>query len=565
MKIVHVEQMRDIEAEIDSSGISYATLMERAGKAIADYALDIVADISQPRIMILVGKGNNGGDGLVAAKFMQEVRNDLIIQIYGLVARNDALTQALEGTTVVIANAEEDQDKRVLKHMSASADLIIDALFGIGIRLPLSQDVQRLLYTIQQAIEARKQMRPDDTLIDPSQSRQIPIAPPIHVLAVDCPSGVDCNTGNVDKQTLHADTTITFIAIKEGLIKYPAAKHAGRLLVANCGINDHHPALKDIPQTLVDARYVREHLPERSRSGHKGSFGRAMLVCGSTQYVGAAAFAMQGAYRSGAGLVTVATPRPVSQALAGQHPEPTWLPMPHDMGILSKEAVPLLREKMGNYHALLLGSGMVNEKATQEFVKTILAKKDVARKSQRNLGFQVQPQEAIQDDANDNDLPPLIIDADGLNILAEQDNWWELLPTNTIITPHVGEMARLAKTTVDDVKVNRWTLALEKAQVWQVVVVLKGAHTLIATPTGERWVLPFKTDALATAGTGDVLAGLITGFRAQGLTADKATIVGAYVHGLAGTLASQTQSTRSVIASDVVGAIGIALQQIEQS
>ncbi|MCI0351115.1 MAG: NAD(P)H-hydrate dehydratase, partial [Acidobacteriales bacterium] len=214
---------------------------------------------------------------------------------------------------------------------------------------------------------------------------------------------------------------------------------------------------------------------------------------------------------------------------------------------------------------MLVGPGLGTEKATREFLGSMLkhAQEPAAVKGKRRIGFQTGPDEQPNDAAAAVALPPLVIDADGLNLLAETESWWTLLPENTILTPHPGEMARLAKLETADVQKNRWQLARDKAQEWRVVLVLKGAHTLVAAPDGQFAVLPFKTDALATAGTGDILAGLIVGLLAQGMKPYDAAIAGAYVHGQAGKITASRSSSRSIIAGDIMLALGDAFAEID--
>jgi NAD(P)H-hydrate epimerase len=241
------------------------------------------------------------------------------------------------------------------------------------------------------------------------------------------------------------------------------------------------------------------------------------------------------------------------------------------MGVISENAVSLVLEQCKEYQALLLGSGWGQEDTTGNFIQQLLETSgmmSVSPKRRRSIGFSPLTAEPEQVEANDTplSLPPLVIDADGLNLLAEVDEWWQLLPEGTIITPHPGEMGRLAQLTTKDIQSNRWAIVAEKAEEWNVILVLKGAHTLIAAPDGRVTALPFKTDGLATAGTGDILAGLITGLLAQGMKPADAAVTGGYIHGLAGELAQKHQgSGRSVIASDVLGTIPEAWRIMENS
>jgi NAD(P)H-hydrate epimerase len=257
-------------------------------------------------------------------------------------------------------------------------------------------------------------------------------------------------------------------------------------------------------------------------NSHKGTYGKALIVAGSTNYRGAPALSARSAYQIGAGLVTVSAPQIVIDTIAGHILEATWL-LPGD------------DYSPADFDALLVGPGWGH--ANRDLLDHLLGQS----------------------------LPRLIIDADGLNLLAESPEWWKHLPPNTILTPHPGEMSRLSGLSTSEIQANRAAIAIQKAVEWNVILLLKGAHTLIAAPDGRVIVLPFKTDALAKAGTGDVLAGIIVGLLAQGGNPFEAAAVAGYVHGLAGELAAQTLgTTRSVLASDVSEHLAQALKRIER-
>jgi NAD(P)H-hydrate epimerase len=530
-KVVTTERMRAIEAAAAASGIAYAKLMEYAGRAVADRALQISAALPDPKITVLVGAGNNGGDGMVAGLFIAQDRPAATVRFYLLKERHDEFTQVARQANLMLVTAEHDVDKRLLRNMIASSDVVLDALFGIGVRLPLREEAARVLRTVNQALHERRNAQPPHLLLNPSATRQIPRPAPIYVLAVDCPSGTDCDTGELDKNALFADETVTFIAAKRGQFLFPAAAAVGDLTLSNAGVPLDFKEFATDPAAVLDAETVRRMLPVRAVDGNKGTFGKALIVGGCARYVGAPALAASAAYRSGAGLVTVATPEPVAGMLAPQQLETTWLPLPHENGFVQTAAAAILQTELPAYDALLVGVGLGRAPTTDAFLQQIVTNKLII---------------------------PLVLDADALNILAEQAQWWQQLPPNTILTPHPGEMARLTKRSIAEVQTQRWALVQAKAQEWNVILLLKGAHTLIAAPNGELAVLPFKTDALAKAGTGDVLAGIIAGLLAQGLKPLAAAICGAYLHGLAG----KRLGTRSAIASDVTAMVGRVLAEI---
>lgn len=537
IKVISVETTRKIEAAADAAGLSYDTMMENAGRAVALRVIERLKDKADARVTVLIGAGNNGGDGLVAGRIIAE-ESSALVRFYLLKPRStdDKNFAAVQVANHSVAHAQDDRDGRVLRNMVASADVVVDALFGIGINLPLRIDAAKVLRGVNQALnDTQLPENPLGVVINPSDPKShFQVSKP-YVVAVDCPSGLDCDTGALDPNTIHADETITFIAVKKGLLEFPGASAVGDLLVATIGIPDDLPELKESEHILADADLASKLLPARPLNANKGTFGKALVVGGSLNYVGAAGLTSMSAYRSGIGLVTVAAPRSIVNTLSGNFLEPTWIPLPEEDGLISKTAISELPSELDSYNVVLIGPGWGSSKNTHEFLLKLLDKK----------------------------LPHVVIDADGLNLLSEIDNWWKHLPPDTVITPHPGEMGRLAKISTEEVQANRWKIAAEKSAEWNLVLVLKGAHTLIAAPDGRITVLPFKSDALSTAGTGDVLAGLITGFVGQGVKPYEAAVLAGYLHGLAGNLAAEEQgNTRSVIAEDVLNTLASAITKI---
>lgn len=563
--ILDVAAIRETEAGADSAGYSYASMMDDAGRAAAERAMTLLSGRSEPKVTVLIGTGNNGGDGLVTGRYLMQLQPDAQVRFYLLTKRDDDLFLQVQESGGFIAFAEDDHDNRVLRNMVASADLVIDALFGIGARLPIKGEAAKILRGTTQALNERASARRPQITLDPTTGGQVERPPKTYVLAIDCPSGLDCDTGEIDKNALHADETITFIAAKPGLFAFPGAAAVGRLHVAPLNMPENIEPIVSGQHALLDNESVRNLLPQRPPDGHKGTYGKAMIVAGSINYTGAAGLAARAAYRSGAGLITVGGPAPVISTLAAQMLEATWLLLPHDLGVIADKAASVIHEELGTYDALLVGPGLGRESITRDMLRDLLGQKNSAQK--RRIGFGVvSPDSDGQETLNDNavTLPSLVLDADGLNLLAELPAWSSLLQAETILTPHPGEMARLCGMEVADVQKNRLALATEKAVEWNVILVFKGAHTVIAAPDGRAALSPFKTDALSKAGTGDILAGLIVGLLAQGLKPFDAAQVGVYLHGLAGVIAAQhEQSGRSVLAGDVADQIGAAFNAIE--
>lgn len=527
------EQIREIEKAAVDAGYTVNQMMQDAGREIAARAVSMLDGISSPRITVLVGKGNNGGDGLVAAALLSQMLPDSQIRLYLLDRRDDdPLMQSALEHGVFAAYAEDDRDGRVAKHVTASADLLIDALFGIGVRLPLRDTAQHTLRHVRQALTERTSARRANLSIDPTAPAQV-MRPTVRVLAVDCPSGVDALTGECDAVTLTADETMTFIGAKPGLLTRDAVRKAGSLTIVPLNLPDSVKPSVFASGTLLDNETVRNLLPARPSDSHKGTYGRVLVIAGSERFSGAAGLAALGAYRIGAGLVEIAAPAPVARSLQGGLLEPIWLPLGDD---------PLddtLRNSIAASDVVLIGPGMDGSALAADRTLAVLSH---VRETYPAL--------------------PLVLDADALNALAGVGAWANLLPKHAVITPHPGEMVRLLGVTTPDIQRDRFTSASNAAESGAVCV-LKGAHTLIAAANKPVRVSPFKTDALAKAGTGDVLAGAIAGLIAQGLAGIDAASAAVYIHALAGTLATRhVGAAAGVMAADVAGALPAALGQI---
>jgi NAD(P)H-hydrate epimerase len=551
VKIITVEKSRYLETKTDEGGTSFAEMMERAGRGTAR-AIQRRIGARGKRVLILVGPGNNGGDGLVAAHYLWEMGARVTCYLWKRSIDHDANLQRAKEDRLPMVWAEDDEGFEALRGLLTAADAVVDALLGVGVDRPISGTLKELLDAVRQTIS--EQSAPTglaETV--PSNS----IAPAPLIVAVDCPTGLNCDTGALDPAAVPADLTVTFAYPKQGLLRFPGAEAVGHIVVADIGIP---PELaEDVQLEMATAEAVQAWLPARPRSAHKGTFGRALIVAGSVNYVGAATLAGAGAKRVGTGLVTLALPMPIQPAVAARLAEATYLLLPHDMGVIASSAVPVLRKEFENYDALLLGPGLTQEKETITFVHTLLGLERSERRG--HIGF---VSSGPAESAEGSESPPLVVDADGLNALATADEWWKMLPPGTILTPHPGEMARLMgnEVTTQEVQADRDGHARRMAERWNAVVVLKGAFTVIAEPGGRVSILPFANPALATAGSGDVLAGAIAGLRAQGMEAFEAAVAGAYLHGLAGELAREDLGDMGVVAGDLPSQLPRALHSI---
>ncbi|MBC7233286.1 MAG: NAD(P)H-hydrate dehydratase [Chloroflexi bacterium] len=556
MKIVTVEQMRAIEKAADAQGLTYAEMMENAGRAVANWMER--QGVKDKNVLVLVGPGKNGGDGLVTAYYLHQAGASVSVYCGKRDTADDANWKRVQDAGIPTYRGEEDEHYKVLRRLATQADWVVDALLGTGVSRPITGALQEILSIMRKEVEHRKAGKYPETFVQP-----LPIAsgknhPSPMVLALDVPSGLNCDSGAVDPVTLPADVTITLAFPKVGLFLFPGANYVGELVIADIGIP---PKLaKDIVLEMTTPAMVKTLLPQRPKNGHKGTFGKVMVVAGSANYTGAPCLAASAALRVGAGLVTLGVPASIHPILAAKLSEATFLLLPHEIGALVPEAVKVLQEGLGGYDALLLGPGIGRDEKTVEFVARLLSLPLGEKKGR--IGF-VEP--TTEQEEKGQPLPPLVIDADGLNALSDIKGWAQFLHLHSrgvVLTPHPGEMSRLLGTTIEEVEANRIAMARQAAQEWGVVVVLKGAYTVIASPTGIAYINPFANPALATAGTGDVLAGAVAGLLAQGLPPFEAAVVGAYLHGLAGQMVSEELGLAGAVAGDLLPRLPLSIRRV---
>jgi hydroxyethylthiazole kinase-like uncharacterized protein yjeF len=353
-------------------------------------------------------------------------------------------------------------------------------------------------------------------------------------------------------------------AVKTGLLEFPAAKLVGQLRVVGIGLEEDDTASQAwqaVKRQVADADMAREILPPRPLDSHKGTFGTALAVVGSVNYTGAALMSGKAAYRSGAGLVTLAVPAPLHAALAGHFPEATWLLLPHEIGVISEAAAEIIRENLERPTAMLIGCGFGLEDVTKDFLSELIG--GSSRSGRGGIGFVTGSQK--EEKSKKADLPPLVVDADGLKLMARIPGWHALIPAPAVLTPHPGEMSVLTSLPIGEIQSDRIGTAEKYAKEWGHVVVLKGAHTVIASPDGLTTVIPVASPALARAGTGDVLAGLILGLRAQGVEAYPAAIAGCWIHAQAGLrTADLLGSTAAVLAGDILEGVEIVMAELSK-
>jgi len=539
VKLFSVSEMKALEKEANDSGLTYDVMMENAGKGIAKEIDIAYSHLDNKQAIALVGSGNNGGDALVALSYLSQNKWETCAYIVRPRDPDDPLISRLIKDKGKVLNLEDDKKYKQLVTMLETGSVLIDGVLGTGIKLPLKGEIAKILSFVKHYLETEQRK--------------------LHIIAVDCPSGVDCETGEVAAETIPAEMTVTMAGAKLGLLRFPAASLTGELRFASIGQIEGYHTYTENKKFIVTPELITHNLPIRPIDAYKGTFGTAFIIAGSVNFTGAALLAGLAAYRVGAGLVTMAVPAPLHDALAGQFPESTWVLLPHEVGVISSDAANVAYENSSKATAILIGPGFGMEDTTKEFLSRFLIEPGSHKKS--NIGF-IHHEESLGESKNLH--IPLVVDADGLKLLSKIEGWADLLPPGTILTPHPGEMAYLTGLMVEKIQEDRIEVARKYSSSWGHIVVLKGAFTVIAAPDGRIAVIPVASPALARAGTGDVLAGLIVGLRAQGVEAFEAAYTGAWIHAHSGLLAARRMgNTASVIAGDVLKAVPQVITELQ--
>ncbi len=531
MKVLTAPQMRDVDRlTVERYGIPSLQLMENAGTAIADYLLTAYPDMATRKVVILCGKGSNGGDGLVIARLLREHGTSAHVVLFAEPAavRGDAAAnlrrwqQGMGDLRAVTSQVEWEMARSLL----GDADLIVDALLGTGLAGP----AEGLMATVIEDVNAA----------GARNTRPAELRRP-QVVSVDMPSGLSSDAENHGGPVVAACATVTLTAPKAGQLVSRRADHVGKLIVRQIGTP---PALLDDDPNLklhwLEPGEFRGLPMVRQRAAHKGNFGHALLVAGSVGKSGAAALAGRGALRVGAGLVTVATPQDALPMVAAGMPELMTAPLAAtEAGTASMANLDYGRFDAisGDKSVLAMGPGLSTEAETGQFIRAVVAKTSL----------------------------PVILDADGLNAFATRTE--ELDSRNTpllAMTPHPGEMGRLLGVNSGEVQRRRLDVALDAAARWRAYVVLKGFSTILATPDGRAFVNTTGNPGMAKAGTGDVLTGILAGLTAEFGTEDWGRVLGLgiYLHGLAGDLAAARVGEAPLVASDLIEALPAAFAQL---
>jgi len=516
MKILTSAQMKEIDRQtIEEIGIPGPVLMENAGLQVFRVLQALFPRLPEERVIIVCGKGNNGGDGLVVARHLHNHGGRPVVLL--LAAKEEVRGDAglnlkiAEAIGVSISEIRTEAEWKKHRRLLRGATIIIDAIFGTG----LSQPAQGLYALAIGDINKTSAFK----------------------LAVDIPSGLSSDTAEIIGPAVRADLTIALGAAKIPHVFPPAEEYVGDFLVANISLPPHFLVATNLNLDMTERATLLPLFERRKRDSHKGSYGHLLIIAGSLGKTGAAVMAARAAYRMGAGLVTVATPRTCLPIIARSMVELMTEPLDEtETRTISATALPRVQTLAEGKDAIVLGPGLSTQESTCEFVWEFVSR---VRK-------------------------PLIIDADGINILALKQELLERLPKPAILTPHPGEFARLLGVSVAEVLRKKLELVPAFAERYGIYLVLKGYRTLVGAPDGRVFVNPTGNPGMATGGTGDVLSGMVGALLMQHHDPLLAALAAVYLHGLSGDLAAEKTGERALVASDLIRFLPRAIHSLEE-
>ena len=515
MIVLSPEEMRQRDKSAIEQGFPEILLMEEAGRSTAQMIYNKYREkkeLTGHHVLILCGKGNNGGDGLVIARFLDmwgfHVKIVLTAQeneMSQVSAKNLKLCQLRD---IEIINYQAN-DKNELYNLFANSDIIVDALLGIGITGKVRGKAQELISLTNQY---------------GAQSM---------ICAVDIPSGISAESGQILGQAIQADFTMTMAYMKTGLTLYPGRSYAGETNIVDIGIP---PVIED---SFEDNKYILEEieakalLPQRTETGHKGSFGKVAVIGGAEGMSGAPALTAQAALKTGAGLVRALVPQTIQDVVAAYNPAVMTEGLAVKENKLSLAAWSKIKQAADNYDVFAVGPGMDQSEDIKQLVEKILTTIN----------------------------KPVVLDADAINVLDK--DVLKQRQAVTILTPHPGEMARLIDKEIEYIKQNRIKITKEFAREYDVCLILKGAATTVGLADGDLFINPTGDHGLATAGSGDVLTGVLAGLLAQGLKDAQAAVLAPYIHGKAGQLGQKEKTAFSLTADEIIEFLPAAFKKLQ--
>ncbi len=522
-------QVKRAEEVTIQSGVTEAELMLRAGAAIADFIE--ASAIDADKAVILCGPGNNGGDGLVIASQLIEYGWNVSIWSW---SRDGEETAPVDRD--VLKSMQRLTSKPELHALMNDADVVVDAVFGAGSRAQLPDEVVEA-FDIVREVQKRRYLE---------------------IWAVDLPSGLDADSGEIAEGALHADVTAMIGLPKIGAYKMPGASFTGEFRAIDIGLSLPDNIDETVPY-LVTSSAVRPLLPQRRAGVHKRSAGSLLVVGGAPNYYGAPRLAGEAALRTGAGLVSVAAPSSIISSIATAVPELTFVPLPvSEHPSAGKKMASIVRENESGMNAMVIGPGLGTDAPIPEFLAQLLG---FDQSTRSGIGFGSHPSAEHVEPFSGR----AVLDADALNWLSGRDEWWTTLQrAELVLTPHAGELGRLLGIERGEVEGDPWKHALDAARKFGQVVVLKHAYTVIAAPDGQLFVANRAPIGLATAGTGDVLSGMIGAFLAQGLDPRSASVAAVEL-GLAAVAEAEALHGRvGYLATDIIREIPASRERIQR-
>ncbi len=502
----------ELDKRAVTEGISSLMLMESAGRSAAEIILSSVPDIENKRVVTVCGRGSNGGDGLVISRYLHHRSSHLSVFI---LAQQGQLRPDTEINAAVLEKRASvpviylTDDLSPLQQALTEADVVIDALFGVGLDRPLTGGYSEVI-----------------EMINDCQAQCI---------AIDLPSGLSADSGQVGGAAVEAELTIVMEYLKPAHLLFPARHYIGKVAIAAVDYPESARTEINPSAFLVEQSDIKSLFPERHPNCHKGDCGRVLVIAGSLGMTGAAILTSQAALRSGAGLVYLAAPRSLNLILEATLIETITIPLPDYQGQLSSEAkVPLLAN-LEKKDVVAIGPGLSRSAQVSDLVRTVLAETRV----------------------------PVVLDADGIYAFVDHLHLLKEARTELILTPHPGELAELIKISAEEINADRFSIAQLFAQQYSLYLVLKGRPTVIASPQGKIFVNPTGNTGLATGGSGDLLTGIIAGLIGQGASSLDAALLGVYLHGFTADLMAVDKAERSILPTDLLSLLPQAIFKLE--
>ncbi len=514
MLVATSEQMSEIDRmSIEEIGIPGVVLMENAALQVVSHVADYLDKTGGSRVVVVCGKGNNGGDGFAAARHLHNMGVDVcvfLLSSFESIYKDARINlHILHKMGVPVKEISEKNFEEQLKQKLDRVDVVVDAIFGTGLAGIVKDEALKVIDMINRSCK--------------------------YVLAVDIPSGVNGTTGHICGACVMADMTVTFGLVKTGLLVHPGSEAAGELIVADIGFPVSVLKKAGINIYTIEKDYVEGIFPVRALNSSKGSYGKIALITGSTGMTGSGCLCSNAALRTGAGLIYTCVPASLIPIYGAVLTEPILVPLEDGgRGELSEDCIGKLKSCLAGMDAAAIGPGL----ALGEDIGKILS--------------------AVINSVNF----PVVLDADALNALSGNKEMFGMLKSNAVLTPHPGEMARLTGLSIEDIQRDRINVAREFAVKRQVVIVLKGFRTVVASPDGTVYINITGNPGMATAGSGDVLAGIILSFLGQGLTPIEAALAGVYIHGFAGDIAAGKKGEHGMCAGDIVSCLPDAVNSV---